>query len=93
VQNLLSIWSSLDMRRRLVLVGAAAAMFVAVLAIARIGGQPRLALLYAGLEPSAAGEVVAALEQAGVAFDVRGDSIHVDAAQREGAACNRRRGV
>jgi flagellar M-ring protein FliF len=42
-----------------------------------------MALLYAGLEPASAGEVVAALDQRGIVYEVRGDSILVDAAQRD----------
>ena len=58
-------------------------MFAAILGLAQMAGRTEYALLYAGLEPAAAGEVVAALEQQGVAFEVRGDSIHVEAARRD----------
>jgi flagellar M-ring protein FliF len=54
-----------------------------VLALARLGGAPPRTLLYAGLDPAVAGEVVAALEQARVAHEVRGDAIYVDASQRD----------
>lgn len=83
MQNVLAIWSALDLRRRLIIIGATLAMFAAVLALGRIAGQTRMALLYAGLEPASAGEVVAALDQRGVVHEVRGDSIFVDAAQRD----------
>lgn len=84
MQNVLATWSALDLRRRIIIIGATVAMFAAVLALGRIAGQTQMALLYAGLEPASAGEVVAALEQRGVAHEVRGDSIFVDAAQRDG---------
>ena len=42
-----------------------------------------MGLLYAGLDGAAAGEIVAALDQRGVAYEVRGDSIYVDATQRD----------
>jgi flagellar M-ring protein FliF len=84
LQNVLATWSALDLRRRRIIIGATVAMFAAVLALGRIAGQTQMALLYAGLEPASAGEVVAALEQRGVAHEVRGDSIFVDAAQRDG---------
>ena len=83
MQNVIAIWSALDLRRRIVVVGATLAMFVAVLWLGRIAGQPDMALLYAGLEPAAAGEVVAALDQRGVAYEVAGASIMVDASQRD----------
>lgn len=84
MQNLISIWTSLDLRRRIIILGATLAMFAAVLALSRMAGRPEMGLLYAGLEPSAAGEVVAALDQQGVAYEIRGDSILVDVSQRDG---------
>ena len=58
-------------------------MFAAVLGLSRMASQPTMSLLYAGLDPAAAGEVVAALEQQGVGYDVRAGAIFVDAAQRD----------
>jgi flagellar M-ring protein FliF len=84
LQNVIATWSALDLRRRLVIVGATVAMFAAILVLGRIAGQTDMALLYAGLEPATAGEVVAALEQRGVVHEVRGDSIFVDVSQRDG---------
>ena len=66
VQNLLSIWKALDTRRKAIVAGATLAVFLAVLALSRLAGSPDMALLYAGLEGSAAGEVIAALDQGGV---------------------------
>jgi flagellar M-ring protein FliF len=83
VRNLLSIWATLDQRRRLVVAGATVAVFLAVLGLARLSGAPPMALLYSGLEPAAAGEVVAALEQAGAVHEVRGEAIYVAAAERD----------
>ena len=83
MQNVNAIWSSLDLRRRIILVGATVAMFAAVLGLGRMASQPEMVLLYAGLEPATAGEVVAALDQRGVIHEVAGDSILVDAAQRD----------
>jgi flagellar M-ring protein FliF len=83
LQNVIALWSSLDLRRRIIIVGTTVAMFAAILALGRIAGRTDMVLLYAGLEPAAAGEVVAALEQRGVLHEVRGDSILVDAAQRD----------
>lgn len=79
----MTLWSGLDMRRRIISIGAAAAVFAAVLLMAQMVAKPRLDLLYAQLDPAAAGDVVAALEQMGVAFDVRGTAIFVEASQRD----------
>jgi flagellar M-ring protein FliF len=83
LQNVLATWSAIDLRRRIVILAATIAMFAAVLALGTVASRTDLALLYGGLEPGAAGEVIAALEQRGVAHEVRGDSIFVDAAQRD----------
>ena len=83
MQQLVSVWSGLDPRKRVIVGLATIAMFAAVLLLSRIVSAPSYALLYSGLESSAAGEVVAALEQQGVAYDVRGNAIYVDSARRD----------
>ena len=83
MQNLMQIWQSLDVRKRLVIGGATLAVFLAVLAMSRMAGTPGMSLLYAGLPDAAAGDVIAALDQRGMAFDVRGGTIYVDEAQRD----------
>lgn len=83
MQNLISIWAGLDLRRRLFVAGATLAVFLAVLGLARMAGTPQQVLLYAGLDSRAAGEVIAALDARGVEYSVHGDSIHVDAAARD----------
>lgn len=83
MQQIVQLWQSLDNRRRIIIVGATAAMFWAVLALARVASEPSMTLLYAGLESSAAGEVVAALEQRGATYEVRGGAIFVDSARRD----------
>ena len=79
----MSLWQSLDLRRRMIVVGATVGMFVAILVLSRMAGSPNMALLYAGLDGAAAGEVVAALEQRGVAYEIRGDAIHVPVTERD----------
>ncbi len=83
MDSLLSVWLKLDTRRRITAILASLAVFAAVLALSRGIGAPDLALLYAGLEPDASGEVIAALEQRGVAYEVRGDAIYVTGSARD----------
>lgn len=83
VQQVLSFWSMLDLRRRVVVVVATLAMFAAILALARVAASPSMALLYAGLEPAPAGDVVRSLDQRGIPYEVRGDSIWVPGDQRD----------
>ncbi len=78
-----SAWSGLTLQRRMIVVAATLGMFAAVLLLARTATSPRMALLYAGLDPAAAGEVIANLEAQGAVVDVRGSAIYVDASQRD----------
>ncbi len=83
MQNLLQIWAGLDGRKRFVVLGATLAVFLAVMAMSRMAQTPGMSLLYAGLDSSAAGDVITALEQKGVTFEVRGQAIYVDDSQRD----------
>lgn len=81
--QLLSVWTSLDLRRQIVLVAATLAMFFGVLAMSRMATAPSMTLLYSGLESGAAGDVVRSLEQRGVTFEIRGGAIFVDSRERD----------
>ena len=59
VQQLLKVWSQLDLRRQIIVVLATGAMFFAVIAMSRMATAPSMSLLYAGLESGAAGEWIA----------------------------------
>ncbi|MDA5092828.1 flagellar basal-body MS-ring/collar protein FliF [Aliiroseovarius sp. KMU-50] len=84
MQQLLSVWSVLDTRKKVIVGLATLAVFAAVLGISRMASQPSMSLLYAGLESGAAGEVVKALEARGAQYEVRGGAIYVASAQRDG---------
>lgn len=79
----MALWNMLDTRKRLVVGGATMAMFALMVILARVAMQPSMALLYAGLENAAAGEVVQALEARTIPYEVRGDAIYVPQAQRD----------
>lgn len=83
MQQLLSVWFSLEPRRRILVVVSTVAMFAAILALSRIAANPGMALLYAGVEANAAGDVVTALEQRNVDYEVRGEAIYVDSGRRD----------
>lgn len=84
MNNLVSLWLGLTLAKRIVLVAATVGMFLSVLALARMGQSSGQSLLYAGLDGRAAGDVITALDQAGVAYDVRGDAIYVPTQSRDG---------
>ncbi|GAB4519891.1 MAG: flagellar basal-body MS-ring/collar protein FliF [Amphiplicatus sp.] len=83
MQGLVSVWRILTPAKRLMLVGAVAAVVVSFSILARTASTPKMALLYAGLDGRTAGQVVAALERMNVPFDVRGEAIYVPAAKRD----------
>lgn len=83
MENLISLWTGLTLRRQIIVVAATLGMFMAVLGLARYAGQPSMALLFSGLDAKSAGEVVTALDQRNVAYDIRGDAIYVPEADRD----------
>jgi len=83
MNTLTGFWDALDTRRRAFLIGGAAALLVVVLILVRLVSAPSYALLYSGLDPAAAGEVVEALEARGVPYRISGDTIEVEAGQRD----------
>jgi flagellar M-ring protein FliF len=83
VKQILDVWASLNMRRKLITIVATVAMFAAILSLTRLATSPSLSLLYSGLESGPAGEIVRSLEQRGVTFEVRGGSIYVDTMKRD----------
>jgi flagellar M-ring protein FliF len=83
VQQFVKVWTNLDLRRQIVVVGATIAMFLAIVTMSRIATSPNMTLLYAGLENAAAGDVIQSIEQRGIAFEVRGGAIFVDRAERD----------
>ncbi|NVK45732.1 MAG: flagellar M-ring protein FliF [Rhodobacteraceae bacterium] len=83
MQQILSVWSNLDPKRRIIVVGATVVMFAAIIGLSRMATKPSMSLLYSGLETSAAGEVVQSLEAQGVAYEIRGGAIFVPADARD----------
>lgn len=83
VQQIRIVWAGLDLRKRIIIIAASVAVFLGVLTLSRIAAAPNMTLLYAGLESGAAGDVVRALDQRGVTYEVKGGSIYVPATQRD----------
>jgi flagellar M-ring protein FliF len=64
-------------------IGASLAVFAAVLFLARATTSSDFVLLYAGLDNGTAGDVITALDQRAVEYDVQGGSIFVPKADRD----------
>lgn len=83
MEQMAQLWTGLGLRRQITVVVATVGVFALVLLLSQMASRPRMALLFAGLDDAAAGEVVAALDARNVPMDVRGTSIYVDVAARD----------
>jgi flagellar M-ring protein FliF len=83
MQGLVTVWQALPAGKRVTLVGAVLATVFVFSILARTASSPSMALLYSGLEPSASGDVIMALERMNIETDVRGDTIYVPSNQRD----------
>lgn len=83
MQNFVDVWTRLSVTQRVTLVGTVTAVFLAVLFLVRAPGQRDMSLLFGGLEASAAGEVLTALDQQDAIYEVRGGAIYVERAVRD----------
>ena len=83
MQQIGTVWASLDRRKQIIVAGAFVLVFLGVLAMSRLMTAPSMTLLYAGLESGAAGDVVRSLDQRGASYEIRGGSIYVPGSQRD----------
>ena len=83
MKQIQALWEGLDPRRRIIAILSLVAIAAAIFGISRVATEPDMALLYSGLDPAAAGEVVSALEADGVPFEIRDTAIMVRKADRD----------
>ncbi len=83
MENLGNVWSALSIQRRIVVIAVTVTVFLTILMLARGASTKDTSLLFGGLEARAAGDVIAALDQQGVAYEVKGNAIYVPTAQRD----------
>jgi len=83
MSNFASTWGRLTTQKKAVLLGVTAATFAAFAVLINFASKPKMAFLYGGLDPAAAGEVLSALESMDVLADVRGEAIYVPAPKRD----------
>lgn len=81
--NPIAVLRSLSLQQKIISVGAVVATLLIMTMIARQVSQPTLSLLYADLEPSTAGEVIARLDNMGVNYRVEGGAIYADSNRRD----------
>lgn len=83
MQKLQDYWTERSSRQKAILIAAFLTAFAAIASIGWLANRTDMALLYGGLDPAQAGEVIAGIEQTGIAHELRGNSIWVDSAQRD----------
>ena len=83
MENLKTIWDSLNPKKRAILVASLLASFLGVFALAALMTQTQYALLYANLDEASAGEIVAEFEQTGVPYRIKGNSLYVAEQRRD----------
>lgn len=76
-------WRSLPGRSKAVAIAALIAIVLMLALLGRAASTPPMALLYSGLDPSASGEILEALEAMDVPSDVRGDAIFIPETRRD----------
>ena len=79
----MSAWSALDARKRMFVILATVSVFASVLMLAKGSASRDMALLFGGLDPAAAGDVVTSLDQSGATYEVRGSAIYVESGMRD----------
>jgi flagellar M-ring protein FliF len=83
---LLAVWQTiqgLSRTKQAALAGAAATVALSMVLLVSSVNSERMTLLYSGLDPSHASEVVAQLDQQGVTYELRGETIFVPEADRD----------
>lgn len=83
LNQVVDTWNALTLKKKTMAIAAALAIVASMAWLGRMAAQPSMSLLYAGLENSAAGDVVRSLEQRAVPYEIRGDSIFVPGSQRD----------
>ncbi len=74
---------TLSLVRQLILASAVLGVVFAISFMVRGAMQEPLALLYSGLDPVHAGEIIEELDQRGVVYDIKGDAIFIAASKRD----------
>ena len=83
MQHIIKVWSGLDTGKKVLIGMASIAVVAAFIDLFRMVSNPGMTLLYAGLEATAAGDVIQSLEQKGIHNEVRGGAIYVESSARD----------
>ncbi|MEM7668189.1 MAG: flagellar basal-body MS-ring/collar protein FliF [Pseudomonadota bacterium] len=85
MQNLSRAWDAMSSRRKVTSVIGLLVIAIILGALTRAATTPTMALLYSGLDSTAASGVIEGLDRQGVPYDVRNSAIYVPIAMRDKA--------
>ena len=77
------MWLALSPQKQITAAVSVIATIGALFLLTSSALKPQTDLLYSGLDPAAAGEVVAKLEALGVVYEVKGNAIYADKSRRD----------
>ena len=81
--SIINVWRALSPQKQIASVVSVLATIGALFLLTSTALTPDTDLLYSGLEPAAAGEVVARLEALDVIYEVKGNAIYADKSRRD----------
>lgn len=81
--NIVTQWLTLSATQKVVSIASVLGTALAFYFLANTALKPKEALLYSGLDPASAGEIVARLEAKDVSYSVKGEAIYADARKRD----------
>ena len=81
--NIISVWLALSPQKRLTSILSVLATVATLYFLVSTTLKPKTDLLYAGLDPAAAGEIIAKLETMDVTYEVKGNAIYADKSRRD----------
>ncbi|MEM6650674.1 MAG: flagellar basal-body MS-ring/collar protein FliF, partial [Pseudomonadota bacterium] len=76
-------WSTLSVQQRIIAIGSTLAVIGCFWALFTVSSKEGQALLFSGLEPAAAGEVIGELDSMAIPYSVKGSAIYVPASQKD----------
>lgn len=81
--SIINVWLALSPQKQITAAVSVIATIGALFLLTSTALKPQTDLLYSGLDPAAAGEVVAKLEALGVVYEVKGNAIYADKSRRD----------
>ena len=81
--NIFNVWWALPLQKRILSLASVLGTLAFVYVLSTIALKPKMDLLYAGLDPASAGDVISKLDGMDVKYSVKGDAIYADARRRD----------